>query len=197
MSLQQSKSKKEILTIAIPLFAVSGYSGVSMRSIAKKVGVSAAALYHHFPDKETLYLGAMIQVFTDKSVPLLELLGRDVPAEERLSLVIGHMCELVDQDNDFNMLIQREMMDGDDTRLELLATEVYQELFQGISRLCHELGPGQDPYLFSVSTIGLVLFHFQTKTIRPYLPESTELHSDPKVIAEHITQLVLQGLMTR
>jgi len=40
----------------IPLFANSGFSGVSMRHIAKAVGVSIATLYHHFPDKQALYL---------------------------------------------------------------------------------------------------------------------------------------------
>jgi len=188
------KSKEDILTIAIPLYATSGYAGVSMRTIAKKVGVSAAALYHHFPDKQTLYLAAMTQTFADKAASLEKILGGKAAPEQRLAKFITCLCVLVQQDNDFSRLIQREMIDGDKSRLQLLATEVYQRLFQGVIGLCRELDAQHDPYLLAISIIGLVMYHFQTATIRPYLPYSKEQHSDPHVVATHIAQLILQGL---
>ncbi len=188
------KSKKEILTVAIPLFARSGYSGASMRTIAQKVGVSAAALYHHFQDKQTLYLAAMTQVFSDKADSLEKILSGRTSPEQRLAQFITRLCELVQQDKNFSMLIQREMMDGDESRLKLLASEVYYTLFEGVTELCQELGPKHDPYLLAISIIGIVMYHFQTTAIRPYLPYSKEQHSDPKVVARHITKLVLQGL---
>ena len=188
------KSKEEILAIAIPLFAGSGYSGVSMRTIAHNVGLSAAALYHHFPDKQALYLAAMAQVFVDKADSLEKILDSRAAPEKRLAQFITRFCELVHQDNDFSLLIQREMMDGDESRLQLLATEVYHDLFQGVTGLCRGLNSQHDPYLFTISIIGLVMYHFQTAAIRPYLPHSIEQHSDPQVIANHVTQLVLHGL---
>ncbi len=190
------KSKEEILAAAIPLFAGSGYSGVSMRTIAHKVGVSAAALYHHFPDKQTHYLAAIKQTFADKADILEKILGsKDVP-EQRLGQFIIRLSQLIAHDNDFSRLIQREMIDGDEFRLQLLATEVYQGLFLGVTELCRELDSQHDPYLLAISIIGLVMYHFQTATIRPHLPHSKEQHSNPQVIAEHITQLILQGLRT-
>jgi AcrR family transcriptional regulator len=188
------KSKEDILTIAIPLYATSGYAGVSMRTIAQKVGVSAAALYHHFPDKQTLYLAAMTQTFADKAASLEKILGGKAAPEERLAKFITCLCVLVQQDKDFSRLIQREMIDGDKSRLQLLATEVYQGLFQGVIGLCRELDVQHDPYLLAISIIGLVMYHFQSATIRPFLPYSKEQHSDPQVVARHITQLILQGL---
>ena len=188
------KSKEEILAFAIPLFAVSGYSGVSMRTIAQKVGLSAAALYHHFPDKQTLYLAAMTQAFTDKADSLEKILGSKAAPEQRFAQFITRLCELLQQDNNFSMLIQREMMDGDESRLKLLASEVYSSLFEGVAELCQGLGPKHDPYLMAISIIGMVMYHFQTATIRPYLPYSKEQHSDPQIVAQHITKLVLQGL---
>ncbi|NOQ46788.1 MAG: TetR family transcriptional regulator [Desulfobulbaceae bacterium] len=190
------KSKKEILAIAIPLFAVTGYSGVSMRTLAKNVGVSAAALYHHFPDKQTLYLSAMAQVFLDKAESLEKILSSRAAPEKRLTQFISRFCELVHQDNDFSMLIQREMMDGDESRLQLLSTEVYHDLFLGVTGLCLELDSQYDPYLLAISIVGLVMYHFQTAAIRPYLPHGKKQHNDPKVVASHVTQLVLQGLNT-
>jgi AcrR family transcriptional regulator len=191
-----TKSKEEILAIAIPLFARSGYSGVSMRAIALKVGVTAAALYYHFPDKQTLYLAAMAQVFVDKADSLEKILSSKITPEKRLVQFITHLCEVVHKDNDFGKLIQREMMDGDESRLQLLATDVYHDLFQGVTELCQELGPKHDPYLLAISIIGSVMYHFQTAAMRPYFPLSKEQHNDPQVIARHISNFVLHGLKT-
>jgi AcrR family transcriptional regulator len=47
----------EIIHIARGLFARHGYRGTSLNMIAAEAGVSKGAIYHHFPDKETLYRG--------------------------------------------------------------------------------------------------------------------------------------------
>ncbi|MEP1537342.1 MAG: TetR/AcrR family transcriptional regulator [Paracoccaceae bacterium] len=44
---------------ALTLFAQHGYAAVSMRQIAKEVGVQAGALYNYTPDKQTLLFEAM------------------------------------------------------------------------------------------------------------------------------------------
>jgi AcrR family transcriptional regulator len=46
----------QILAAALNLFIAHGYHGLSMRQIAEAVGVSKAALYYHFQDKEQLFL---------------------------------------------------------------------------------------------------------------------------------------------
>ncbi|MGE5675189.1 MAG: TetR/AcrR family transcriptional regulator [Mycobacterium leprae] len=49
----------EILQSAIAVLAEKGYDGASMAEIAKNVGISAPALYHHFAGKEELFLEAI------------------------------------------------------------------------------------------------------------------------------------------
>lgn len=46
--------RQRILTAAQRLFAQEGYLAVSMRALARSVGVSPATLYHYFPTKEAL-----------------------------------------------------------------------------------------------------------------------------------------------
>ena len=47
-------TKERIKNTAIILFSDKGYSKVSMRDIAKKVGIKAASLYGHFRSKEEI-----------------------------------------------------------------------------------------------------------------------------------------------
>lgn len=44
-----------VLDAALRLFAHHGYGATSVRQIADEAGVSIGAVYHHFPDKESLF----------------------------------------------------------------------------------------------------------------------------------------------
>lgn len=46
---------EKILNAAYQYFALQGYEKASMSQIAGTVGISKAALYHHFPSKEVLF----------------------------------------------------------------------------------------------------------------------------------------------
>jgi len=47
-------TKKKILEVSLALFAQKGFDGVSVREIAKKVGVRESALYKHYKNKEDI-----------------------------------------------------------------------------------------------------------------------------------------------
>ncbi|MFV0450654.1 MAG: TetR/AcrR family transcriptional regulator [Propioniciclava sp.] len=48
------RRKREIVTVAMGLFAADGYTSTSMVQVATACGVSRAGLLHHFPSKENL-----------------------------------------------------------------------------------------------------------------------------------------------
>ena len=52
-----------ILREARLLFTAQGYAAVSMQQIADAAVVNKATLYHHFRDKEDLFLSVMVQEF--------------------------------------------------------------------------------------------------------------------------------------
>lgn len=56
---------------ALRLFARHGYAAVSMRQIAREVGVQAGALYNYTPDKQTL----LFELMRDHMVELLGAIG--------------------------------------------------------------------------------------------------------------------------
>ncbi len=84
----------EILVQATPLFIAHGYHGLSMRQIAEAVGVTKAALYYHFQDKEALFL-AVLGAHLEK----VEEVIRQVQAEgqssrQRIRLLVRRLLML-------------------------------------------------------------------------------------------------------
>jgi AcrR family transcriptional regulator len=51
--------REQILATAKSLFIQHGYRGLAMRQISEAVGVSKAALYYHFKDKEDLFIAIL------------------------------------------------------------------------------------------------------------------------------------------
>jgi AcrR family transcriptional regulator len=81
----EGDTRQQILQRAITLFAGAGYADVSVRDVAAQVGISAAALYHHFPDKQALYLAAMEHAFARNESDILAALESERSPLERLS----------------------------------------------------------------------------------------------------------------
>ena len=48
--------RKELLSGCFTLFAERGYGSITMRQIAKALGVSTGTLYHYFPSKESIFM---------------------------------------------------------------------------------------------------------------------------------------------
>jgi AcrR family transcriptional regulator len=52
---KSQRSRDQVLEAALHLFSTQGYQATTVREIAERAGVSTGNLYHHFPDKETIF----------------------------------------------------------------------------------------------------------------------------------------------
>lgn len=68
----------QILSAAKELFSTQGYHGLSMRQIAESVGVSKAALYYHFKNKEQLFL-AILDAYLDEMEAMIDRIQAQEP----------------------------------------------------------------------------------------------------------------------
>ena len=59
--------RAELLTHSFALFADKGYGGVSMRGLAKALGVSTGTLYHYFDGKPDIF-GQMLGFLADRDI---------------------------------------------------------------------------------------------------------------------------------
>lgn len=61
MDLESETVHARIIDQATDLFAMHGFSGVSMREIAEACELSKAGLYYHFKDKEDLFMSILME----------------------------------------------------------------------------------------------------------------------------------------
>src|SRR5215212_9979927 len=52
---RSERSRRQVLDAALQLFSRQGYRATTVRDIAEQAGVSTGNLYHHFPDKESIF----------------------------------------------------------------------------------------------------------------------------------------------
>ncbi|MCW8931410.1 MAG: TetR/AcrR family transcriptional regulator [Gammaproteobacteria bacterium] len=194
MNVIKENTRQTIIDISIKLFAQSGYANVSVRDIAKEVGIKPASLYYHFDNKQTLYLASIKESFSLKASVIAEVLNRQEPAELKLKHYVYKLTELASEDEPFCRLMQREMLDGDEQRLKYLAEKVFQEQFDAVGDLVKEIDPQCDPHMSVISILSLVLYHMETRPFQMFLSGYKKEHNQVDFIAEHVFKLLMNGL---
>ena len=84
-----SGTPASILEASIPIFALRGYAGTSMRDIAAEVGIKAASIYEYYKGKEGLLLAAVAHVMSQFFEFVLGTVDPDAEGREQLRTVLG------------------------------------------------------------------------------------------------------------
>jgi AcrR family transcriptional regulator len=61
---KSERSRRVVLDASLDLFARHGYRATSVRDIAEAAGVSTGNVYHHFPDKEAIFMTLLDELLT-------------------------------------------------------------------------------------------------------------------------------------
>ena len=79
-------SRQRILEAALEEFSQKGYEAASLSNVCAEKGISKGIIYHHFKDKDALYLLCVEDCFTRVSAYLQEAAGKlSGTAEEKLA----------------------------------------------------------------------------------------------------------------
>ncbi len=176
------------------MFAEKGFANVSMRNLAKAVGMSVASIYHHFPDKNTLYLETVQFAFKDKALVFSEVWLESCSLEKKLELFVSSLIEILNADREFHRLIQREIVDANPDRMKMLAEDVFKEQFVFLLELMKQIAPKKDAHLSAISVLSLCKYHFEMQPLRRFLPEWKQQHDQPDVLVKHVMGLLLNRL---
>ncbi|MGE0668283.1 MAG: TetR/AcrR family transcriptional regulator [Sphingomonadales bacterium] len=187
-------TRDRIVSRAAPLFADRGFAGVSVRDIAEAVGIKAASLYNHYPDKESLYVAVLEQVFSRRAALVEEALTATGAPRERLKALVSALVQATAGDPTTSRLLQRELLDGDMGRFERMTREVFGRPFTHMTRLLVELAPGSDGAQTAAYLISLIHGYCVFAPILPALDAS--LSADTSVLADNLAEELL-GRMER
>lgn len=78
-----AKTRALICKKALELSAQTGFEALTMRALAAAVGVQVAALYHYFPDKQSL-LASLLTAHYDRLITEVNALPQAATAPDRL-----------------------------------------------------------------------------------------------------------------
>jgi len=90
--------RDQIVKIAADLFGAKGYDGTSLRDIAEASGITKAALFYHFPDKERLYEDVVVTRITALNDAVKEAITKSEDPVERVRLFLTASAQRVDRD---------------------------------------------------------------------------------------------------
>lgn len=68
-------NKDKIFNVSIDLFSQFGYDGVSIRQIAREVGIKESSIYNHYKSKEAI-LDSILKFYIE------QMLSEDIPLED-------------------------------------------------------------------------------------------------------------------
>ncbi|WP_027398688.1 TetR family transcriptional regulator [Anaerovorax odorimutans] len=84
----------KIIEAAIPLFAMKGFTGVSVRELAKAANVNLALISYYFNGKENLYKHILTTQFEIISNSLTIIRKEELLADEKMQLFTNNMIRL-------------------------------------------------------------------------------------------------------
>jgi AcrR family transcriptional regulator len=90
--------EEQLISIAADLFSRKGYEGTSLRDIAETAGITKAALYYWFPEKQTLFqrvVAGRMAALVDRVA--IVVAGADSPIEKIRAFLL---CSAEQIDND-------------------------------------------------------------------------------------------------
>jgi len=190
----RNKVHEEILRLSIPLFAETGFNGVSMRDLALAVGLTPAALYYHFPSKERLYLDAVGYAFREVTGILKSAVETAHTPLEQLESIVSVSTKMLARNKPLVRLIQWVKLDCDRHRLQKLGTTALDELFVTTHQLVSQLGSDYNASLLAISITSMVVFPAEVIDTCRFLPGYEFQNEDPAVLSKHVVRLLCQGL---
>jgi AcrR family transcriptional regulator len=103
--------RQRLIASATRLFAAKGFDATPIQDIADELGLTKAALLHHFPSKEKLRREVLDAILSHWAVALPRLLLAATASDERFDAVLGELYRFFAAEPERARFIAREVMD--------------------------------------------------------------------------------------
>ena len=170
---RSQRSRTQVLDAALGLFSHQGYRATSMREIAEKAGVSTGNVYHHFKDKEAIFL-ELLDVYwraiEDPDFPINKAL-RTGSFPENLEAIGLAARESVAQYRPYVTLIYVDVVEFEGSHIRKFYTEMagrferFVELHRDEIKLEGKLRPEVQPASAVMFAFRTFLNHFAVELV--------------------------------
>ena len=197
---KSERSRARLLEAALELFSHQGYRATSIREIAQAANLSTGNVYHHFPDKETLFRTLLDQYWA-------AIDGPDFPFNKALAAGafphdLGALAqaaqESVRQYRRHVALIYVDVVEFDGTHIRKFYADMagrfdafLSSRFPGDS-LREHLAPGVDPTVAVMLASRIFLQYFAVEVLFG-VPD--QLGLDTPTALSHMTRILGHGML--
>lgn len=186
-------TRARILQVAQVLFAERGYRGTSLRDIAKRIGIKAPSLLHHFPSKQQLYLAVLDSMFESlENAANAIAWGRD-SRHERMRQAVADSIDYIATKPDFVRLIGKEMAEESGVGRQILKRRLPPLFSIAVNFIFRGQREGDfrsevDPHHFMWSLTSITIGYFTTAAMNRRLWNLNML--EPAMIERHKREVI-------
>jgi len=191
-----------ILEAAEVLFAQKGFDAVSMSAIARLANTSKPNIYHHFKNKNDLYL-AVMKTAVRRSSNLLDTLEQ-APGSFKQHLTefaSGQLENLLTHKRSTQLMLRETLSEGSQYGQEitqLAMGEVFSRLVAMVQQGQEENEFRKDinPMLAAFMIISANMFFFQASPTMQNIPE-VDFIDDTSAYSEDVMDILLNGMLQK
>ncbi|MGH9456694.1 MAG: TetR/AcrR family transcriptional regulator [Thermoanaerobaculia bacterium] len=162
---KSERSRRRILEVALDLFSRRGYRATSVRDMAEQAGLSTGNVYHHFPDKISVFR-ALLQQFAEAvdapDFPLQRAIGAQ-PFPDNLEAIGRATEEVVRTWRRHVALIYVDMIEFDGAHMRSFYAGMATRVADALARnpdATRNLAPDIDPVAAILIAIRFFLSYF-------------------------------------
>lgn len=132
--------QRQLVEVAVRVFARAGYDQTSTADLAREAGISAPALYRHFPSKKALYLAALRHVADRQFDDWQRIIDRAPSAASGLASLGQHYQRMLRDEPHLSQMRFRSLNAADDPDVRAVVIEQQQRARELILALCEQAG---------------------------------------------------------
>ena len=159
----ETTGRECILETAAKLFSQQGYKGASIRDIAQACGMTNAALYYHFKNKEDLYLAVMEYDHARAMNSVLTSVDDRGDLRTNLKQLVARYAEVMQDQRESFVMLRRDLSHvADLTRAGKLFGGMHRDFMQPLQKLIEagqtdgQIVPG-DASLYALFLHGMII----------------------------------------
>ena len=140
---KSERSQRAVLDAALHLFSRQGYRATTMREIADRAGVSTGNVYHHFPDKETIFRTLIDEYFAiadTQRFPFRRVLAGSSRFPDNIEQLGFAARESIRQFRSYHLLIHVDVIEFGGTHVH----KFYSDTSARFTRMLEEQGVLED-----------------------------------------------------